>query len=273
VRIRQAARVADDGYRSPLVPGLRVGADAQRLAAELGFAAARLAELAASPPGLYAEVAREPDLEEATWLAFLIAYLSPVEGEDPFAAIRFARVPWSSEELPDVDPDRVGPRSAYDSARAGETVVAYRRWAQRGGSQAAAFTGEPHWDGERRFARAFERLALPGFPRTARFDLLVTLGRTGRYDMRAGSLLLAGAAAEDDTAVAAKRVFGIADPLLIDRRAIALAQACEAPLEALDLALFNWQRGEAGRATLAAGALATAQAATRAADALGVPPS
>ncbi len=273
MRIRQAARVADDGYRSPLVPGLRVAADAQRLAAEIGFAGARLAELAASPPGLYAEVAGGADVEEATWLAFLIAYVSPAEGEDPFAAIRAARVPWASGEMPNVDADRVGPRSAYDPARVGETVVAYRRWAQRAGSQAAAFTGEAHWDGERRFARAFERLALPGFPRTARFDLLVTLGRTGRYDMRAGSLLLAGAAAEDDTAVAAKRVFGIADPLLIDRRALSLAQACETPLEALDLALFNWQRGEQGRATLGAGALDTAGAAARAADALGVPPS
>jgi hypothetical protein len=273
VRIRQAARVGDDGYRSELAPGLRVAADAERLASEIGFSAARLAELASSPPGLYAEVASEPDLEEATWLAFLIAYFSPTEDDDPFATIRAVRTRWASGEVPSPGPEALrGPRSAWDAGRGAETIVAYRRWAQRAGTQADAFAGEAHWDAERRFARAFERLALPGFPRTARFDLLVALGRTGRHEMRAGSLLLAGAAAYDDTAVAAKRVFGIADPLLIDRRAAALAEACEVPLEALDLALFNWQRGEAERATLGAGPDPRADTAGRdgAAAALGV---
>ena len=154
-------------------------------------------------------------------------------------------------------------------------MIAYRRWAQRAGSQAAAFTGEEHWDAERRFARAFERLSLPGFHRGARFDVLTTLGNTGRYEMRAGSLLLAGAPSDDDTAVAAKRVFGIADPMLIDRRAQALAEACHVPLEALDLALYNWQRSvsrDDPRATLGAGASARADAARaeQAASVLGV---
>jgi hypothetical protein len=84
VRVRQVARAVGDGYRSELVPGLHAVDDARRLAAELAFAAGRLAELAAAPPGLYAEVASEPDPEEAIWLAFLIAYLSPLEGGDPF---------------------------------------------------------------------------------------------------------------------------------------------------------------------------------------------
>lgn len=284
VRIRQAARVSDDGYRSELVPGLRVAGDAERLAAEIGFSAARLAELAAAPPGLYAEVASHPDLEEASRLAFLVAYLSPTEDEDPFAEIRAARedpglIEAGGEAAPAAASGQAapaaglsgGPRTAHDPARGAETIVAYRRWAERAGSQAAAFAGEPHWDGERRFARAFERLALPGFHRTARFDLLTTLGRTGRYDMRAGSLLLSGASAHDDTAVAAKRVFGIADPLLIDRRAAALAEAAEVPLEALDLALFNWQRGDERRATLGAGHAARADTSgrERAAAALG----
>src|SRR5262245_54170076 len=65
---RKLARAADDGYRNILVPGLRATADAERLAAALTAAAARLA-----PPGPFPEVAAEPDLEEATWLAFLLA--------------------------------------------------------------------------------------------------------------------------------------------------------------------------------------------------------
>jgi hypothetical protein len=32
--------------------------------------------------------------------------------------------------------------------------------------------------------------------------------------------------------------------MVLDRRAAELAEACEVPLEALDLALFNWERGE-----------------------------
>ena len=43
-----------------------------------------------------------------------------------------------------------------------------------------------HGRPERRFARAFERLALPGLHRDARFDLLVTLGELGLHDMQAG---------------------------------------------------------------------------------------
>ena len=56
VRVRQLSQAADDGYRSELVTGLKATADAERLASELAFASARLAELAADPPGLYADV-------------------------------------------------------------------------------------------------------------------------------------------------------------------------------------------------------------------------
>ena len=101
---------------------------------------------------------------------------------------------------------------------------------------------------ERRFARAFERLALPGLQRDARFDLLVTLGRLGVYDLRAGSLVLGGT---NDVTVGAKRAFGIGDPLLLDRRALDLARAATVPLKG-SIGLHNWQRGE--RATLGLGA-------------------
>ena len=69
-----------------------------------------------------------------------------------------------------------------------------------------------------------------------------------------------GLSAEDPTTLAAKRVFGIGDPLLLERRAAALADAAAVPVEALDLALANWaapqratlgfpaQTGDAGRA-------------------------
>ena len=246
--VRRLAREAGDGYRCDLVPGLKSGADAARLAEELAFAAARLAVLAPrsghgpEPPGLYAEVADPAgDLEERTWLAFEIAYLGPLDEADPFAGIAQARTSWASGEAPALADARTGPRTGYDAVRGARTIDAYRSWAQRAGSQSAAIAGEASWTPERRFARVFERLgALATMDRGPRFDLLVTLGRLGVYDLRAGALHVGG---DDRVTVAAKRILGIGDPLLLERRAVELAEACEVPLEALDLGFFNWERG------------------------------
>ena len=200
---KRLARAADDGYRNALVPGLRATADAERLAAALAAAAARLV-----PPGPYPEVAAEPDLEEATWQAFLRAHGSE---EQPS---------WASGESPD------------------RTAEAYRAWADRAGSQEQAIKGEPSWTPQRRFSRIFERLALPGFPRAERFELLTALGAAGRYELEAGELQLA--AGEDATTDAAKRVLVSGDKLLLERRARDLAEAAEVPLAALDRALAVW---------------------------------
>lgn len=267
--VSHAQRSADDGYRGSLTPGLRATADAERLADEMAFAAGRLAQLAAAPPGLYAEVASSNDVEEAAWLAFLIAYLGPLDDDDPFAGVRAARVPWASGEAPALEEVPVGPRGAHDPARGLATVNAYRAWASRAGSQAAAFSGDAAWSADRRFGRVFERLALPGLHRSARYELLVTLGRLGVFDLRAGSLQFGGGG-EDPVVVAAKRVFGIGDALLLERRAGDLADAAEVPIDALDLALFNWaQAGERTRGG-AASDVADPAARERAADALRV---
>jgi hypothetical protein len=212
---RRLARAADDGYRNPLVPGLRATADAQRLAAALTAAAARL-----QPPGPYPIVAEEPDLEQATWLAFLFA-LAP-ELQELTAEIRPSWTDADPAELPET------------RAR---TAVAYRAWVKRAGSQEAAFTGEPSWTPERRFGRVFERLALPDFSRAARFDLLATLGAAGRYPLVADGLHFI----EDDaTTEAAKRALVSGDSMLLERRARELADACGLPLAALDRGLATW---------------------------------
>jgi hypothetical protein len=250
MRVRRMARAADDGYEHPLLPGLRSSIDAARLADELAFAAARLEQLAYEPPGLYGDVA-VADVEEAAWLAFLIAYVYPLSDGDPWRGIAAARVSWSSGEVPALDGVPLGPRTAHDPRRGAETVVAYRAWATRAGSQAAAFVGDPSWPPARRFERAFERLALPGFGRAARYELLVSLGALGVFDLRPWSLHLA-ADALDPTVVAAKRVLGIGDPLLLQRRAAELAAGVGVPIEALDLALLNWSRGEGERVTAGA---------------------
>jgi hypothetical protein len=269
LRVRRMARAVDDGYEHELLPGLRSSVDAGRLADELAFAVARLDELETDPPGLYADVALAGDGEEAAWLAFLIAYLSPLEGDDPWAGIAAARTSWASGELPMLEDVALGPRSAHDPARGAATLLAYRAFAQRAGSQAAAFTGDPSWPEQRRFDRAFERLALPGFGRAARYELLVLLGRLGVFALRPWSLQLA-AEPLDPTVLAAKRALGIGDPLLLQRRASDLATAVAVPIEALDLALTNWTRPEGERIT--AGATVGVDPARRAAigSALGV---
>ncbi len=246
VTVRRLERGVDDGYRSELAPGLKSSADAQRLAQELAFAAGRLDALASAPPGLYATVGDPAgDIEERSWLGFEIAYLGPLDGAQPFAAIERGATSWGSGQAPAADELELGPRTSHEAGRGTRTFDAYRAWALRAGSQSAALTGEPSWTRERRFARAFERLALPGLQRGAKFDLLATSGAVGVYEMRAGSLFFSGS---DEVTLAAKRLLGIGDPMLLDRRALALADACGIALEALDVAFYNWERGE--RATL-----------------------
>lgn len=254
MKFRRVARAVEDGYENELVPGLRASGDARRLADEMAFATGRVAELAADPPDLYSEVALGDDLEEALWLAFLIAYVSPLgedadeRGRDPFSNIRQARTTWASGELPDLTDVPLGPRTSHDPSRGDRTLAAYRAWAERAGSQAAAFAGEPSWTPERRFDRLFERLALPGLGRSGRFELLVSVGRLGRADVSAGQLQLVEAS--DPVTISAKRVFGIGDTFMLERRARDLAEAAGVPLDALDLALFNFGQPEGQRATM-----------------------
>ena len=184
VRVKRESRAGDDGYRSGLLPGLRASGDAEALAQEIAFAHGRLLTLGAAPADLYGEVRAlaEGDIERATWVCFLIAYLSPLEGEDPFAGIRIALAATGDGDaydlgrLGELDEIPLGPRTSHDPARGASTLLAYRHWAERAGGQAGAFAGDAGWTPQRRFERGFERLALPGFGRMGRYDLLVTLG-------------------------------------------------------------------------------------------------
>jgi hypothetical protein len=258
VRVKRENRAGDDGYRSALLPGLRASGDAEALAQEIAFSHGRLLALGAAPPDLYGEIRAlaEEEIERATWMCFVAAYLSPLDGEDPFLGIRLvltaAPDPDADEDaLEDLSRVPLGPRTSHDPARGTSTLRAYLQWAERAGSQQRAFEGDPEWSPQRRFERGFERLALPGFGRMGRYDLLVTLGRLGLYELRADSLHLTSASEAhfgDLTTLAAKRVFAIGDPLLLERRARTLAEAISVPVEALDLALANW--GSGSRATL-----------------------
>ena len=131
MRVKRESRAGDDGYRSGLLPGLRASGDAEALAQEIAFAHGRLLALGAAPPDLYGEVRAlaEEDIERATWTCFLIAYLSPLDGEDPFLGIRLVldAVPDSAavrdeQVLGDLDRIPLGPRTSHDPARGTATL-------------------------------------------------------------------------------------------------------------------------------------------------------
>jgi hypothetical protein len=256
LNVTRERRAEDDGYRSPLATGLRASEDAERLAQEIAFADGRLSALATAPPDLYGEMRAQEDSEQAIWMCFLSAYLSPLEGANPFVAIRQAlQADWRAGELPELGGLPLGPRTSHDPARGDATLRAYLQWAERAGRsqigrQAQAFTGDPTWTPARRFERIFERLTLPGLGRMGRYELLLTLGRIGLCELHAETLCFVGAPGGhgDLATLAAKRVFGIGDQMRLEHRAKELAGAMSVPVEALDLALANWGVGQ--RATL-----------------------
>jgi hypothetical protein len=177
-------------------------------------------------------------------------------------------VPWAGGGVPVVE--ALGARSPFaDGAAAARGLAALRTWLERAGGPIAALAGDPSWTAERRFARIFERLGTVSGLGRGRYDALEVVGRLGLVEVGADGL---HAGDRDDATLAAKRVFGIGDPLLLDRRAAELADAAELPIAALDLALANVGRpaGTPRMAMGASGDAADPEARERAAAALGV---
>ena len=245
LRVRRMARAADDGYEHELLPGLRSSVDAGRLADEMAFSAARLDELATDPPGLYAEVAGAADVEEATGWPSSSRTSHRSRARTRGRRSRCAHAAGPRGELPMLEDVALGPRAAHDPARGASTLLAYRAWAERAGSQAQAFTGDPAWSDPRRFDRAFERLSLPGFGRAARFDLLVTLGRLGVYAVARGRCSCGRPARSDGGRLQARARHRRPDAAAAQGGR--LVGAVDVPIEALDLALTNWSRPEGER--------------------------
>jgi hypothetical protein len=182
---RRMARAQDDGYRNPLVPGLRATADAERLAGALVDAARRL-----EPPGPYEAVAAEPDLEQATWLAFLLALIGP---ERPTRRSGSPRPPprWEDGDLR-ASRTRRARHPLLPPVGGALRIPGGGRHRRAGLDAAAALRARV------RAPRA------PGLTRAARFEYVATLGAAELYPLEADALELG---VEDDAAtLAAKRV-------------------------------------------------------------------
>ena len=140
-------------------------------------------------------------------------------------------------EFPGPQPDVVeaaDPRATAFAAAVGDDpalVEAFRRWTPP--------VDGPGWTPQRRFARWYDRLRLPGLTRAQRFEFLVALGAAAIEALDADALHL-DVKANDATALAAKRALNSGDAMLLERRAAALAEATDVPLAALDRGLALW---------------------------------
>ncbi len=201
---RKLARAADDGYRNTLVPGLRATADAERLAGALLIAAERL-----EPPGPYEAVATEPDREQASWLAFLLALVGPdaPELQDAVAAAAPRYEDGAPAELPGGARPRRSPPTASGSSAAARRSRASpaRPTGRRSAASPACSSGS----------------RCPGLGRAPRFELLAALGAAGLYELVPDQLQLG--VEEDAATQAAKRILLSGDKMLLERRARDLA--------------------------------------------------
>ena len=146
-------------------------------------------------------------------------------------------MPWATGEVPDVDGAPGGPRAVLRPARAGAPTGPGPRARARSRPRWRA----TRWGPARRFDAASSAWRCPGFGRAQRYELLTVLRHLGVLDVRPTSLQLLGEQT-DPTVVAAKRAFGIGIGMELRQRVTRLASELDVPIEALDLALVNWNR-------------------------------
>ena len=147
-----------------------------------------------------------------------------------------------------------GPRSSHQPGSGTRTLAAYAQWAERSGGQSAAFAGEQGWSPERRFARVFERLVAARASTAAR-GTSCWCRSAGSASMTCAQSRCSWGQREGSAAARTRRrsprsaCSGSAIRCCSTAAPLTLAEAAGVPLEALDLALFNWSRpvGAGGR--------------------------
>ena len=153
LRVRREERAAEDGYSSPLMPGVRASADAPRLAEEIAFSSGRLLALRdrprrASTPSSAAGGGGHSSTR--TWI--VLPYRLPLarlQGDEPFAAS--ARPCGCADRDERVELGELSTRCpsgharSHDPARGTRTLLAYRQWVQRAAARRRAFSGDPTW--------------------------------------------------------------------------------------------------------------------------------
>ena len=175
-----------------------------------------------SRPGPYPLIADEPDLEQATWLAFL-----------------FALAPELQDVLAEAQPALGGRRPVraargQGSAPPPPTAPGSSAPARRRPRSPARRAGRP----ERRFGRVFERLALPGFSRARALRPADRARRRRPLPARGRRRCTSSRTTPRRSPPSALLVSG--DRMLLERRARDLAEAADLPIAALDRGLAVW---------------------------------
>ena len=214
---RQLARATDDGYRNPLVPGLKATADAERLAIAVTQAHERL-----DPPGPFTAIDETPDVEQATWLAFLFA-LAP----ELYDVIDETRPAWEDAANLDALPEAKAKTAAAYRALGRARRLAGGRVHGRGDLDAGAPL-RPRLRAARA-PRLHPRDALRPADRARRRRHLPARGRRAALRRRT-----------TPTTDAAKRLLVSGDRMLLERRARDLADASGLPIGAFDRGLAVW---------------------------------
>ena len=181
------------------------------------------------PPGPYEEVATEPDVERAAWLALLLALAGPGDPE------RQAAVLAAAPALGAV-PDALAAARAHDLRL--RDLGGARRLAGGGPDRRARLVAAAPLR-----PRLSSASPCPASRARRASSCSSTLGASGRFALVPDQLELG--AEGDPATTAAKRILQSGDRMLLERRARDLAAACEVPLAALDRALALWGDPEA----------------------------
>ena len=235
LKVRRLARAADDGYDHELVPGLRASADAgpagrrARLLRRRACASSR-----PTRPGCTPRRRPPPTARRRLWLAFLIAYLSPLEAEDPWAAIAAARTPWATGELPELDDVDAGPaqrpRGAPRRPRAPGGVPRLGRPRGLAGGRAGGRAALDARSGASTAPSSAWRCRASA--RGARYEfLLAAWAASGSLDVEPWSLMLARRGGRPDRRSPPSASFGIGDPMELRQRASAPGDELDVPVE------------------------------------------
>ncbi len=217
-------------------------------------------------------LARDGDIEEATWLAFLAIHFGPDDrrpterwrstrlvygsfGGEPLTWCRVSAEPGVLSATVAGNEDvagtlRFGNHRKYESPRQIAWVLSsyVAGIASRSGiRQALLFEGSDP-TAQARFDRLFKELTfIPRFGRTARFDFLTTLGNLGVYEMEPPSLYLDGATGpkRGAEAVLGRPVRSRREWAEADIRLSGVARDLDVPVQAFEDALCKLAKGVA----------------------------
>ena len=201
MRVKRESRAEDDGYRSGArCPGCAPPPTPSGWPRRSPSPRAPAQPLRARSPGALrarSRARRRRTSSGRPGCCFLIAYLCPLEGEDPFVGSACGAAPEcsSARAAGDLGGSPLGPRTSHDPARGAGTLDGLPPLgrARRPVASSSGVRGRSRVEPRAALRAGVRAPRAAGLRRMGRYELLVTLGRLGLYELRADSLPLTGA--------------------------------------------------------------------------------